>query len=108
MLFQVLQIENGNLASQDRVVDLPALVDLLQLAEFLRIGEGFVDPILGLDLFVKVFILAGNVGVPPGEVSGTFERPNLGFMSRHEFPGALGHFRATPDCHRRRHQPNGR
>ena len=108
LFFQVLQIEHVYLTGQDRLIDLAALLDFFQLAEFLRVGERLVDSVLSFDLLVKVFILARDVGVPPGQAGGAFERPNLGFMRGHEFARPLGHLGIGPDRPRRGHHPHKR
>ena len=92
-----MQVEDVDLAGEDRLIDLAALFDFLQLAEFPRIGEGLVNAILRFDFLFEVLVLAGNVGVPPGQAGGAFEGTNLGFMSGHEFARPLRHLGIRPN-----------
>ncbi len=77
--------------AQDRVVDLIAfLLEVFELGEDLGVGEGGVDGVLGLFLFGEVLVLAGGVGVPPGEVGGHVQRPDAGFVVLDEARGLAG------------------
>ena len=67
-----------------------ALVQLLERGERFAIGQRLVVAVLGFDLGGKVLVLAGRVGVPPGEVHRDFERPDLDLVLADELPGGGG------------------
>ena len=54
-----------NLPLEHRVADLAGM-NLLEPGELLLVGQGVVEPVLGLLLGGEIFVLAGGVGVPPG------------------------------------------
>ena len=87
LLFKVDQVKNIDRARDLRVVDFRGL-QRLESGERLVVGEGGVKPVLGVLLGLEIGVLAGDVGVPPGEVRGAFERADTRLVLLHERAGA--------------------
>ena len=75
-------------------MSLRLVLELFDLGEGCAVGEGLVDLVLGLFLAGEVLVLAGGVGVPPGEVGRDLERPQFLRVGVEELAGLLGHLRA--------------
>ena len=89
LLLQISQIEQIDLTGQDGVVDAPFLLDGLELLEGDGIGQCLVDAVLGFLLFLKIFVLAGGLGLPPGEVPRHLQRPQPGNVVLNELLSTL-------------------
>ena len=87
LLFEIRSIEHVDLAGQRRRRPRLRLVIVLSSANRSRFASACVVAVLGLDLGGKVLVLAGDIGVPPGQVERDLQRPHLGLVSGHERRG---------------------
>ena len=87
LLFQIGQVDDLDGTSQDRLIDPAGFFELLDLVKSLGIGEDLVDAVLRFLFLLEVFVLAGDVGVPPGNGGGLVEGPNLGLVGLYELTG---------------------
>src|SRR5262249_40112955 len=87
--FQIAQVEYIDRAGEYLIVDVFLVVfEILHFLEGVGIGERGVDAVLRFRLLLEVFVLAGDVGVPPGAGGGDFERPDLGGVRVEKFTRA--------------------